>query len=112
MSGMTGVEVKTGVGDTVADGGKLGVKVGPGVGVSTSTTGTPARAVSVAPETMVDMTAVPRKLRSCVGAGTPGTTHARETINKAVTDKRMGVGLRMKCLLSVIKSDLTPKTRN
>jgi hypothetical protein len=116
MSGTTGVEVKRGVGDTVADGVKLGVNVGPGVGVSTSSTGTPARAVSVVPETMVDMTAVPRKLRSCVGAGTPGKTHAREAINKAITDKRsdpvdkrMGVGLRMKCLLSVIQSDPKPK---
>jgi hypothetical protein len=109
MSGIAGVAVKTGVGDEVADGVKLGVNVGPGVGVSTSSTGTPAREVRVAPETMVDMTAVPRKLRSCVGAGTPGTAHACVTINKIATDKRMGVDFRIICLLSVIKAILTPK---
>src|SRR5688572_20130788 len=95
MSGIAGVAVKTGVGDEVADGVTLGVNVAPSVGVSTSPTGTPARDVWVAPEIMVDMTAVLRKLRSCVGAGTPGTTHARETINKALTDKRMGVDFRI-----------------
>ena len=121
MSGMDGVEVETSVGVDVADGVTLGVNVAPGVAVSTSPTGTPARDVWVAPATMVDITAVPRKLRSSVGAGLPGTTHAREASNKdkAVTDKRsdpvdkrMGVDFRIIGLLPVIKAIPSPKTRN
>jgi len=108
MYGMTGVEVKTGVGDAVAEGVTLGVNVGPGVAVSTKPTGTPARDVSVAPEIMVDMTAVSRKWRSCVGAGRLGA-QAWETINKTVTDKRMGVDFRIIGLLSVIKAIIRPK---
>src|SRR5690349_9031726 len=92
---MAFVAVKIGVGDKVRDAVGLAVKVAPGVGESTTAIGKPARAVPVAPEIIVAMTAVPRMLRSCVGAGTPDTAHASESINKAVTDKRMGVGFRM-----------------
>ena len=64
---------------------------GSGVGVFSSPTGKPTSAVWVAPEIMVPMTAVSREWISCVGAGILGTTQARETTNKRVTAKRMGV---------------------
>jgi hypothetical protein len=104
MSGTVDVDVKTGVGDSVAEGVRVGgsgvsvdasVKVGQGVWVSGIPTGTPAAAVCVAAEIMVDIIAVPRKLTSWVGAGRLGTAQATETSNKAVTDKRMGVGFRI-----------------
>jgi hypothetical protein len=83
----TGVEVRVTVGLRV---GSSGVDVGSGVVVSTRSTGRPEIAVPVAPEIIVPIIAVPRALMSCVGAGTAGTTHASETTNKTVTDKRMG----------------------
>jgi enhancing lycopene biosynthesis protein 2 len=85
------VAVKTGVGDRVADGVVVGVNDIAGVGESTTATGKPASAVCVAPAIIVDMTAVPSTFRSCVGAGTPDTAQAKESIIQTVTDKRMGV---------------------
>jgi hypothetical protein len=91
-SGTAGVGVKTGDGVRVTVGVNMGVKVGIVVAVSTMSMGITAIAVCVAAETIVAMTAVPRELISSVGAGTLVTAHARETITKTVTDKRMGVG--------------------
>lgn len=101
------MELKTGVGDKVAEGVKVGVEgvnVKIGVAESTTATGTPAAAVCVAPEIIVDMTAVCSKLRSCVGAGKPGVAQATKTSKRTVTDIRMGDGFRIVRLLSVIQA--------
>jgi hypothetical protein len=93
IMGTIGVAVKIGVDVRVTVGlrvGNSGVDVGRGVAVSRRPTGSPAIAVCVAPEIMVDITAVPRKLISSVGAGVAGKTQARETMIRTVTDKRMG----------------------
>jgi hypothetical protein len=85
------VAVKIGVGDRVAVGvsvGGSGVKVG--VGEFTTSIGTTAPEVCVTAAIMVCMIAVPREFISWVGAGA-GIAQARETINKTITDKRMGV---------------------
>jgi hypothetical protein len=90
--GTRGVLVKRGVGVNVMVGvsvGNSGVEVGNGD--CTISTGMTAWAVWVAPEIIVSIMAVPRELRSCVGAGTTGEAQARETINRTETDKRMGV---------------------
>jgi hypothetical protein len=85
------VAVKIGVGDRVAVGVRVG---GSGVNVAVGefaiSMGITAAAVCVTPATMVCMMAVPRELISWVGAGA-GIAQARETINKTITAKRMGV---------------------
>jgi hypothetical protein len=94
----------------VADGvalGTSGVDVASGEGEISGVGVMPAAAVCVAPEIMVDMTAVPRKLRSSVGAGKFAIPQAWVRINK--TDKRIRLDFRMKCLLSVIKAIQSPK---
>jgi hypothetical protein len=109
ISGTADVAVKIGVGDKVAEGvavGTSGVDVASGEGEISGVGVMPATAVCVAPETMVDIIAVPRKLRSCVGAGRLGI-QACVRINK--TDKRIRLDFRMKCLLSVIKAIQSPK---
>lgn len=91
---MRGVEVKTGVGDNVSDGvkvGSSGVKVE--VGDSTIEMGTNAVADCVRPETMVCAIAVFMEFESDVEI--PGTVQAWETVNKTVTNKRIGVDFSM-----------------
>src|SRR5688572_10167384 len=93
MSGTRGVAVKMGVGDRVAEGvaaGTSGVDVTSGDGEISGVGVMPATAVCVAPEIMVDITAVPRKLRSSVGAGKLGIPHAWVRISKILSDKRIG----------------------
>jgi len=48
------------------------------------------------------------EFRSWVGAAALGNTQARETINKAVTDKRNGCNFRIEGLLPVINGDHKP----
>jgi hypothetical protein len=89
--GTSGVAVKIGVGDRVAVGVRVGTSgVDVATGEFTTSTGIIAPAVCVTPEIIVCMMAVPREFISWVGAGA-GITQARETINKTLTDKRMGV---------------------
>jgi hypothetical protein len=116
MSGMTGVEVKTGVGDRVADEVRWRQR-GSGVGVSPAQRNACQSRLRRAGD-HGRYNGGPR-IKILRRGGRLGTTHAREAINKRATDKRSnpvdkrtGVGLRMKCLLSVIKSDHTPKRRN
>ena len=87
----TGVSVQTGVGERVAVGDSVGnsdVDVDSGEGEISGVGVTPAAAVCVAPTIMVDMTAVPRKLRSSVGAGTLGI---QAWVRSIKTDIRMKV---------------------
>src|SRR5512140_1671117 len=95
MLGTSGVLVKRGVDDKVA----LGVRDGSGVGVEelTISIGITAAPVCVAATIIVCMIAVPRALVSMVGpvTGMLGRPQARETTTRIVTDKRMGVDLRM-----------------
>jgi len=105
INGTRDVEVAVAVGEDVADGeaegvkvarGGTGVNVGQGVGDTTvADGGTTAAAVCVAPEAMVAMIAVPRKLASCVGAGRFGVAQARETRKRTVIDTRIGAGFRI-----------------
>jgi hypothetical protein len=91
ICGTRGVDVKIGVGDKVAVGVRVGTSgVNVAAGEFTTSIGTAAPAVCVTPEIMVCMMAVPREFISWVGAGA-GAAQARETINKTITDKRMGV---------------------
>jgi hypothetical protein len=85
--GIRGVDVKAGVGDSVA----VGVKVG--IGEFTMSTGITASAVCVKPTTIVCTMAVFMEFESDVEI--PGTVQAWETINKAVTNKRIGVDFSM-----------------
>ncbi len=91
------VAVKRGVGGRVAVGvavGTSGVNVAMGVAEISGVGVMPAIVVCVAPAIMVDMTAVPRKLRSSVGAGKLGTPHAWVRINKTLKDNKNGVDFR------------------
>jgi hypothetical protein len=121
MSGTVEVEVKTGVGEDVADGeaegvkvgsGGTGVNVGQGVGDSTVTEGgITAAAVCVAAEAMVAMMAVPKTLRSCVGVGRFGVAQAREMMKRTVIDKTTRAGFRIVPPFDH-PSARSPKTRN
>ena len=94
---MRGVDVKTGVGDNVAVTvavGNSGVDVASGEGEISEVGVMPDTAVWVAPAIMVDMTAVPRELRSSVGAGRPGT-HAWAKISNRLIETRIGVDFRI-----------------
>jgi len=94
---MRGVDVKTGVGDNVAvmvAVGNSGVDVASGEGEISEVGVMPDTAVWVAPEIMVDMIAVPRKFKSCVGAGRPGA-HAWAKINNRLIATRIGVDFRI-----------------
>jgi hypothetical protein len=91
---MRGVEVKAGVGDSVAVGvnvGNSGVKVG--IGELTMSMGMTAPAVCVKPTTMVCTMAVFTEFGSDVEI--PGTVQAWEVINKTAANKRVGVDFNM-----------------
>ena len=88
------VDVKAGVGDNVTVGvkaGNTGVKVETGDSIIEM--GTNAVADCVRPETMVCAIAVFMEFESDVEI--PGTVQAWETINKTVTNKRIGVDFSM-----------------
>jgi hypothetical protein len=112
ICGMRGVLVKIGVGDNVAVGVRVGNSgVNVGIGDSTRSTGITAPAVCVRPETIVCITTVSMEFGFCVGTETLGEAQARVTINKTVTDKRMGVGFRMVTPFGQ-QDNHTPKMRN
>jgi hypothetical protein len=116
MSGIVDVGVKRGVGDRVAVGvavGNSGVNVAMGVAEINGVGVMPAIVVCVAPAIMVDITAVPRTLRSSVGAGKFGA-HAWAKISNRLIETRTGADFR---ILIISPSDhpkrtANPKTRN
>lgn len=94
ICGVIGVAVKMGVGVNVSVGvsvGSSGVKVA----VGPRSIGTTTADVWVAAEIIVCIIAVPRELRSSVGAGNPGAAQASEAINKTVTGKRIKFDFRI-----------------
>ncbi len=107
------------MGDNVADGVKVGVRVmavAAAVWELARLIGAAATAVLVNADTMVCAMAVPREFESRVGrvgpvTGMLGRPQARETINKTVTDKRIGVGFRKGVSFRLTGLIITPKTR-
>jgi hypothetical protein len=95
INGTDGVDVKTGIGDTVEVGESVGSS-GVMVGEAEPVTGTNACAVCVAPiATTVCAIIVPRIFASGVATVTTGVAQARDAISRNTTDKRIGFDFDM-----------------
>lgn len=101
------------MGDNVAEGVNVGVRVIAAVWELARSVGAATAAVLVRADIIVCAMAVSRVLASGVEpvTGMVGRPQARERTNKTVTDKRIGVGFRMEASFRLTGPIITSKAR-